>query len=108
TFTLVPQVVAIAGNTPVLAAGGIGTGKHLAAALCLGAAGVWTGTLWLASRESDTSMVIKEKILAATEEDTTRSPALTGKPPARHSPGGRRGGGPRAARRRCPCRCRAS
>jgi len=53
------RLVAIAGNTPVLAAGGIGTGKHLAAALCLGAAGVWTGTLWLASRESDSSMVIK-------------------------------------------------
>lgn len=80
TFTLVPQVVAIAGGTPVLAAGGVGTGQHLAAALCLGAAGVWTGTLWLASRESDSSMVIKEKILAATEEDTTRSRALTGKP----------------------------
>lgn len=80
TFTLIPRVVAIAGKTPVLAAGGIGTGAHLAAALCLGAAGVWTGTLWLASRESDSSMVIKEKILAATEDDTVRSRALTGKP----------------------------
>jgi NAD(P)H-dependent flavin oxidoreductase YrpB (nitropropane dioxygenase family) len=80
TFTLIPQVVAIAGNTPVLAAGGVGTGRHLAAALCLGASGVWSGTLWLASRESDTNMVVKEKILAATEDDTVRSRALTGKP----------------------------
>jgi NAD(P)H-dependent flavin oxidoreductase YrpB (nitropropane dioxygenase family) len=64
----------------VLAAGGVGTGRHLAAALCLGASGVWTGTIWLASRESDSSMVIKEKILAATEDDTVRSRALTGKP----------------------------
>jgi NAD(P)H-dependent flavin oxidoreductase YrpB (nitropropane dioxygenase family) len=84
TFTLVPQVVAIAGGTPVLAAGGVGTGRHLAAALCLGASGVWTGTIWLASRESDSSMVIKEKILAATEDDTVRSRALTGKPARRH------------------------
>lgn len=80
TFTLVPQVVAIAGDTPVLCGGGVGTGAHLAAALCLGAAGVWTGTIWLAVRESDTDMIVKEKIIAATEEDTTRSRSLTGKP----------------------------
>jgi len=80
TFTLVPQVVAIAGDTPVLCAGGVGTGRHLAAALCFGAAGVWSGTLWLASRESDSSLLVKEKILASTEDDTIRSRALTGKP----------------------------
>ncbi len=80
TFTLVPQVVAIAGDTPVLCGGGVGTGRHLAAALCLGAAGVWTGTLWLASRESDMDIVVKQKIIAATEEDTVRSRCLTGKP----------------------------
>jgi NAD(P)H-dependent flavin oxidoreductase YrpB (nitropropane dioxygenase family) len=80
TFTLIPQVVAVAGTTPVLAAGGVGTGRHLAAALCLGAAGVWTGTLWLASRESDADMIIKEKILAATEDDTVRTRASSGKP----------------------------
>ncbi len=80
TFTLVPQVVAIAGDTPVLLAGGVGTGRHLAAALCLGAAGVWTGTIWLTARESDTDMMIKEKLLAATEEDTIRSRCMSGKP----------------------------
>ncbi len=80
TYTLVPQVVALAGDTPVVLAGGVGTGRHLAAALCLGAAGVWTGTIWLTARESDTDMIIKEKILAATEEDTVRSRCMTGKP----------------------------
>lgn len=80
TFSLVPQVTAIAGSTPVVAAGGVGTGRHLAAALCLGAVGVWTGTIWLTARESDTDMVIKEKILAATEDDTTISRCMSGKP----------------------------
>ncbi|MGD9891812.1 MAG: NAD(P)H-dependent flavin oxidoreductase [Dehalococcoidia bacterium] len=80
TFTLVPQVAAIAGDTPIVAAGGVGTGRHLAAALCLGAVGVWTGTIWLTARESDTDMVIKEKILAATEDDTTISRCMSGKP----------------------------
>jgi NAD(P)H-dependent flavin oxidoreductase YrpB (nitropropane dioxygenase family) len=80
TFSLVPAVVKIAGETPVLAAGGVGTGRHLAAALCLGAAGVWTGTIWLATRESNSDIRIKEKIVASTEDDTIRSRALTGKP----------------------------
>lgn len=80
TFTLVPRVVQIAGDTPVLLAGGVGTGAHLAAALCLGAAGVWTGSIWLASRESEMSMMMKERLVEATEEDTIRSKALTGKP----------------------------
>jgi NAD(P)H-dependent flavin oxidoreductase YrpB (nitropropane dioxygenase family) len=78
TFSIVPEVVSIAGDTPVIAAGGITTGRHLAAALCLGAAGVWTGTLWLASRESDVDMIIKEKLLAATAEDTVYSRCISG------------------------------
>ena len=80
TFTLIPRVVQVAGNTPVLLAGGVGTGAHLAAALCLGAAGVWTGSIWLASQESDMSMPMKQRLVEATEEDTIRSRALTGKP----------------------------
>ncbi|HJN92003.1 MAG TPA: nitronate monooxygenase family protein [Dehalococcoidia bacterium] len=80
TFTLLPRVTAIAGDTPVLCAGGVGTGQHLAAALCLGASGVWCGSLWLASRESDMAFKVKEKLMEATEEDTIRSRALTGKP----------------------------
>lgn len=80
TFSLVPEVVAIAGDTPVIAAGGVTTGRHLAAALCLGAAGVWTGTLWLASRESDSDMIIKEKLIAATSDDTVYSRSVSGMP----------------------------
>ena len=80
TFTLVPRVVQISGDTPVLLAGGVGTGAHVAAALCLGASGVWTGSIWLASRESNLNMKLKERLIEATEEDTVRSRALTGKP----------------------------
>jgi NAD(P)H-dependent flavin oxidoreductase YrpB (nitropropane dioxygenase family) len=78
TFSIVPEVVAIAGDTPVIAAGGVTTGRHLAAALCLGAAGVWTGTLWLASRESDVDIIVKEKLLAAHAEDTSWSKSISG------------------------------
>jgi len=78
TFSIVPEVVSIAGNTPVIAAGGITTGRHLAASLCLGAAGVWTGTLWLASRESDLDIIVKEKLLAASAEDTNWSKSISG------------------------------
>ncbi|MCP3987259.1 MAG: nitronate monooxygenase [bacterium] len=78
TFSIVPEVVSIAGDIPVIAAGGITTGRHLAAALCLGAAGVWTGTLWLASRESDVDMIVKEKLLAATADDTSFSRCISG------------------------------
>ncbi len=80
TFSIVPEVVAIAGDTPVIAAGGVSTGRHLAAALCLGAAGVWTGTVWLASRESDCDMIIKEKLVAAASDDTVYSRSVSGFP----------------------------
>ncbi len=73
-------MASIAGDTPVIAAGGVTTGRHLAAALCLGAAGVWTGTLWLASRESDSDMIIKEKLLAAASDDTVYSKSISGMP----------------------------
>jgi NAD(P)H-dependent flavin oxidoreductase YrpB (nitropropane dioxygenase family) len=78
TFSIVPEVVSVAGDVPVIAAGGITTGRHLAAALCLGAHGVWTGTLWLACRESDSDMIIKEKLLAATADDTVYSKSVSG------------------------------
>jgi NAD(P)H-dependent flavin oxidoreductase YrpB (nitropropane dioxygenase family) len=78
TFSIVPEVVSIAGDTPIIAAGGVTTGRHLAAALCLGASGVWTGTLWLASRESDVDMIIKERLLAATADDTNYSNCISG------------------------------
>ncbi len=78
TFSIVAEVAAIAGDTPVIAAGGVTTGQHLAASLCLGAAGVWTGTVWLASRESDVDMIVKERLLAATSDDTTHSRSISG------------------------------
>ena len=80
TFSIVPEVAAIAGETPVIAAGGITTGRHLAAALCLGAAGVWTGTLWLASRESDSDIIIKDKLIQATADSTVYSRSVSGMP----------------------------
>ncbi len=79
TFSIVPAVAAIAaGKVPVIAAGGITTGQHLAAALCLGASGVWTGTVWLPSRESDVDIILKEKLIAATAEDTVHSKCMSG------------------------------
>ena len=78
TFSIVPEIVAMAGETPVIAAGGVTTGRHLAGAIALGAAGVWTGTLWLACRESDREMVIKEMIINAGVDDTRHSACVSG------------------------------
>lgn len=81
TLVLIPEVVAAVGpDIPVLAAGGIGSGKQMAAAMALGAQGVWTGSLWLTVAEADTPPELLEKLLAATSRDTVRSRALTGKP----------------------------
>lgn len=80
TFSIVPQVVDAARGTgvPVIAAGGVTTGRHLAAALALGADGVWTGSLWLTSRESDVNMPLKERLLEAETEDTMYSNCISG------------------------------
>lgn len=78
TFSIVAEVAAMAGDTPIIAAGGVTTGRHLAASLCLGASGVWTGTLWLACRESDVDMIIKERLLAATADNTVWSKSISG------------------------------
>lgn len=80
TMVLVPEVVDAVGDTPVLAAGGIATGRQVAAAMCLGAQGVWCGSVWLTTEEAETHPVVKEKFLAATSSDTVRSRASTGKP----------------------------
>ena len=80
TMVLVPQVVDAVAPIPVLAAGGIATGRQVAAALALGAEGVWCGSVWLTTHEAETTPVIKEKFLAATSADTRRSRSLTGKP----------------------------
>jgi NAD(P)H-dependent flavin oxidoreductase YrpB (nitropropane dioxygenase family) len=80
TMVLVPQVVDAVAPVPVLAAGGIASGRQMAAALALGAEGVWCGSVWLTTNEAETSPVVKEKFLAATSADTRRSRCLTGKP----------------------------
>ncbi len=80
TMVLVPEVVDAVGNIPVLAAGGIGSGRQITASLALGAQGVWIGSLWLTTEEAETHPVVKEKFLKATSSDTIRSRSLTGKP----------------------------
>ena len=80
TFSLVPQVVQAAGDMPVLAAGGLGCGAQIAAALAMGAQGVWLGTAWLATREYHTPPVLLKKLLAANSEDTVVTRAHSGKP----------------------------
>ncbi len=81
TLVLVPQVIdAVNGEVPVLAAGGIARGSQIAAALALGAEGVWTGTVWLGTRESELDPFEKGALFAAKTEDAVRRRARTGKP----------------------------
>jgi NAD(P)H-dependent flavin oxidoreductase YrpB (nitropropane dioxygenase family) len=80
TMVLTPEIVDIAAGRPVLAAGGIASGRQMAAALALGAAGVWCGSVWLSSEEDVANQAIKAKFLRATSSDTVRSPTRTGKP----------------------------
>lgn len=84
TMVLVPDVVdAVAAGgrpVPVLAAGGIVTGRQMAAAMALGADGAWTGSVWLTTREAETAPATKAKMLAASSTDTVRSRSRTGKP----------------------------
>ncbi|WP_225825373.1 nitronate monooxygenase [Streptomyces naphthomycinicus] len=81
TMVLTPEVVEAVDPLPVLAAGGIGSGPQVAAALSLGAQGVWLGSLWLTTTEADLhSPALTRKLLAAGSGDTVRSRALTGKP----------------------------
>src|SRR3954470_16846432 len=80
TMVLIPEVVEAVAPAPVLAAGGIGTGQQIAAALALGAQGVWTGSLWLTTAESSAGPEVLERYLEATSSDTVRSRSYTGKP----------------------------
>ncbi len=81
SMVLVPDVVDAVAPTPVLAAGGIGSGRQMAAALALGAEGVWTGSIWLTTEENDElPPVVVRKLLNATARDTVRTRAWTGKP----------------------------
>ncbi|QXC59997.1 nitronate monooxygenase family protein [Aquihabitans sp. G128] len=80
TMVLVPAVVDAVGPTPVLAAGGIASGRQLAAGMALGADGAWCGSVWLTTEEAETPPAIKAKFLAAGPGDTVRSRSMTGKP----------------------------
>jgi len=81
TMVLVPEVcMAVEGSgVPVLAAGGIVTGRQMAATMAMGAHGAWTGSVWLTTTEAETSPVLKEKMLQASSRQTVRSKARTGK-----------------------------
>jgi NAD(P)H-dependent flavin oxidoreductase YrpB (nitropropane dioxygenase family) len=83
TIVLIPEVLRAIKpirNIPVLAAGGIMTGRQMAGCMAMGAAGVWTGSVWLATTESETSQVFREKMIEARSRDTVRSKCRTGKP----------------------------
>jgi enoyl-[acyl-carrier protein] reductase II len=79
TLPLVAQAVETV-KVPVVAAGGLYDGRGLAASLCLGAVGVWMGTRFIASQEAHAGEMYREVILEATDEDTVRTRAYSGKP----------------------------
>ena len=79
TMALLPQAIDAAYPVPVLAAGGIGDGRGLAAALAMGCVGVWVGTRFLATNEGGALPVNKKHIIDSTDEDTRVSKAYTGK-----------------------------
>ncbi|WP_298879955.1 nitronate monooxygenase [uncultured Bradyrhizobium sp.] len=83
TMVLVPEVIKAIKpirDVPVLAAGGIMTGRQMAACMAMGAAGAWTGSVWLATVESETSEIFRAKMIAASSRDAIRSKGRTGKP----------------------------
>jgi NAD(P)H-dependent flavin oxidoreductase YrpB (nitropropane dioxygenase family) len=83
TMVLIPEVLKAIEpyrNIHVLAAGGIATGRQMAACIAMGAAGVWTGSVWLTTTEAETTPTVKEKMLKATSRNTVRSRSRTGKP----------------------------
>jgi NAD(P)H-dependent flavin oxidoreductase YrpB (nitropropane dioxygenase family) len=80
SMVLLPDIVDAVYPTPVLGAGGIANGRQAAAAMALGASGIWTGSVWLTVREADVSPLVKEKLFAARSKDAVRSRSLSGKP----------------------------
>jgi NAD(P)H-dependent flavin oxidoreductase YrpB (nitropropane dioxygenase family) len=80
SMVLWPEVVDAIAPVPVLAAGGVGSGRHVAAALALGAEGVWCGTIWLGATESELSPDMRKKFIAARSQDAIQRKYDTGKP----------------------------
>ncbi len=82
SMVLIPEVfeaIQPFGNVPILAAGGIATGRQMAAAMAMGASGAWTASVWLTTAEAEITPTMKEKMLAAGSGDTVRSRSRTGK-----------------------------
>lgn len=80
SMVLWPEIVDAVAPVPVLAAGGIGRGRQVAAALALGTEGVWCGSIWLGTTESELTPDMREVIYAATPEDAVITLGYTGKP----------------------------
>lgn len=80
TMALLPQIIAVAGSTPVLAAGGIATGAQILGCIGMGAQGGWLGTLWMAAKENHTPPALLKRLIQGDSEDTIISRAHSGKP----------------------------
>src|SRR6202795_4652124 len=91
TMVLVPEVIKAIKpirDVPVLAAGGIMTGAQMAACMAMGADGVWTGSVWLATVESETSEIFPEKMIEPSWRDAIRTRCRTGNPARQRRSGG--------------------
>lgn len=80
SMVLWPDVVDRVSPVPVLGAGGVGTGRHIAAALALGCEGVWAGTIWLGARESELTPALRQRYIQARAQDAIQQKFTTGKP----------------------------
>jgi NAD(P)H-dependent flavin oxidoreductase YrpB (nitropropane dioxygenase family) len=80
SIVLWPQVVKEVAPVPVLAAGGIGSGQQIAAALALGCQGAWSGSQWLMVEEAENTPQQQQAYIDASSRDTVRSRSFTGKP----------------------------
>jgi NAD(P)H-dependent flavin oxidoreductase YrpB (nitropropane dioxygenase family) len=79
SMVLWPEIIDAVAPLPVLAAGGIGNGRQMLAAMSMGAAGAWTGSLWLTVEEAHAQPAQKESLLRAGVDDTVRTRSWTGK-----------------------------
>ena len=80
SMVLWPRIVDAVDPLPVLGAGGVGRGRQLAAARALGCEGVWCGSIWLTTGQSEVIPEIKQKMIAAGADDSIHTPTVTGKP----------------------------
>jgi len=80
SMVLWPEIVEAVAPVPVLAAGGVGRGRHIAAAFALGCEGVWCGTIWLGTSESELSPELRQRFFAARAQDAIQQKFTTGKP----------------------------